>query len=208
MNKKMVFFDLDGTLLDEEKKILNSTKIAIKKLQEKHIIPAIATGRPPAKIQWILNELNIHSYITINGQHAVYEGNEVYKIPFNQDFLQDITSFASSRKHPLVYGSLLDMKSSIESHPYIKDVYKPVNMGYPPVNQGYFRGHLIYKLILFCEKPHEDFYKETFQDMQFTRWHKYALDVIPNGISKAKGIAKFLELTGIPKENTYAFGGN
>ncbi|WP_462410297.1 Cof-type HAD-IIB family hydrolase [Neobacillus sp. Marseille-QA0830] len=206
MNKRIVFFDLDGTLLNEEKKILESSKMAIKKLQEKGVIAAIATGRPPKSIKWILDELNIHSYITINGQHAVYEGEEVYKKPFEREFLHDIVRFSSTNQHPLVYASLDDMKSSIENHRYIKDVYELGKMSYPPVDKNFFRDNLIYKLILFCEDLEEDFYKERYQIMQFIRWHKYALDVLPNEISKAVGISTFLEMTGIQKENVYAFG--
>ncbi|MBJ3791752.1 HAD hydrolase family protein, partial [Bacillus sp. OA1] len=43
MNDKIVFFDIDGTLLDHDKKIPQSTRDAVKQLQEKGVHVAIAT---------------------------------------------------------------------------------------------------------------------------------------------------------------------
>ncbi|MBJ6721778.1 HAD hydrolase family protein, partial [Bacillus sp. PR5] len=37
MNDKIVFFDIDGTLLDHDKKIPQSTRDAVKQLQEKGV---------------------------------------------------------------------------------------------------------------------------------------------------------------------------
>lgn len=206
MNKKIVFFDLDGTLLNEDKKLLESSKLAIKKLQEKNIITAVATGRTPAKVKWLLDELNINSYVSINGQYVVYEGKEIHKNPLSFDFLHDITQFSTSKKHALAYVSLSDVKTSIGEHPYVRNLYEPNKMAYPSVDQNHYRTEPIYQLLLFCENPDEVMYKERYIENRFIRWNRFALDVLPNGISKATGIAKLLEIAGIDKENTYAFG--
>ncbi|MEK3993115.1 Cof-type HAD-IIB family hydrolase [Robertmurraya sp. FSL R5-0851] len=206
MNKKVVFFDLDGTLLNKEKKLLESSKIAIKKLQENNILPVIATGRTPAKVQWVFDELNIDSYVAINGQYVVYEGKEIHKEQLDTKFLHDITQFTTSNKHALAYVSLSDVKSSIENHPYIKNVYEPHHMPYPSFGPNHYHTNPIYQLLLFCQDPDQTLYQERYGDKKFVRWHPFVLDVLPNGVSKATGITKFLEIAGIQKENTYAFG--
>lgn len=206
MNKKIVFFDLDGTLLNPEKALLDSSKKAIKKLQENNIMTAVATGRTPAKINWLLEELNINSYVSINGQYVVYEGKLIYENPLDVDFLHDITQVASSHHHPLAYVSLSDVKASIENHPYVKQVYEPAKMAYPAVDPNHYHSNPIYQLLLFCERPEEERYQERYSNKRFVRWHKSALDVLPNGISKATGIKTFLEAAGIQKEDAYAFG--
>ncbi|MFC4766814.1 HAD hydrolase family protein [Effusibacillus consociatus] len=43
MPYKIVFFDIDGTLVNEEKKIPPDTKVAIEKLKDRNIKVAIAT---------------------------------------------------------------------------------------------------------------------------------------------------------------------
>src|SRR5690625_3176849 len=63
MDKTIVFFDIDGTLVDDEKQMLATTKQAIKDLQRNGVHIAIATGRPPFMFQEIRDELDIDSYI-------------------------------------------------------------------------------------------------------------------------------------------------
>lgn len=47
MNKKIIFFDIDGTLYDHDKKIPESTKRAVHLLKEKGHHLFIASGRSP-----------------------------------------------------------------------------------------------------------------------------------------------------------------
>lgn len=95
MEKKIVFFDLDGTVLNEDKQILESTKTAIRLLQDKGVYTAIATGRVPLMFDWILEELNIDSYVSTNGQYVVFEGKEIYSNPLDPEMLNSITDVAT-----------------------------------------------------------------------------------------------------------------
>jgi len=47
MTKKLIFFDIDGTLLDFDKKIPESTRNAVQQLKDNGHDVAIATGRAP-----------------------------------------------------------------------------------------------------------------------------------------------------------------
>ena len=47
MEKQLIFFDIDGTLLDDDKKLPESTKYAVQRLKELGHEVAIATGRSP-----------------------------------------------------------------------------------------------------------------------------------------------------------------
>ena len=69
--KHIIFFDIDGTLLDEDKIMPNSTKEAIFALKEQGHEVAIATGRAPFMFVDIREELNIDTYISYNGQYNV-----------------------------------------------------------------------------------------------------------------------------------------
>ncbi|ALC83896.1 hypothetical protein AM592_22105 [Bacillus gobiensis] len=57
MTGKMIFFDIDGTLLNHDKKILLSTKEAIQALKEKGHEVAIATGRAPFMFEDLYGEV-------------------------------------------------------------------------------------------------------------------------------------------------------
>ena len=45
MGRKIVFFDIDGTLLDEQKQLPLSTIEAVRRLKQSGVYVAIATGR-------------------------------------------------------------------------------------------------------------------------------------------------------------------
>ena len=47
MEVKAVFFDIDGTLVNDRKSVLKSNKEAIKIVKEQGVIVGVATGRGP-----------------------------------------------------------------------------------------------------------------------------------------------------------------
>uniref|UniRef100_UPI003081AFBA HAD hydrolase family protein n=1 Tax=Virgibacillus salexigens TaxID=61016 RepID=UPI003081AFBA len=59
MHNKIVFFDIDGTILDHDKQIPLTTKKSIQKLKENGVYVAIATGRAPFMFEDIRKELQI-----------------------------------------------------------------------------------------------------------------------------------------------------
>lgn len=60
-NIKLVAIDLDGTLLNSDKKVSRKNFEIIKKLREKGIFVVIATGRPFGGFSWILDDLELNS---------------------------------------------------------------------------------------------------------------------------------------------------
>ena len=73
MMKKVVFFDIDGTLVTRNNQVPKTTIEAIEQLKKNGVTPIIATGRSPLLIKEIAQTLNIDSYISMNGQYIVYE---------------------------------------------------------------------------------------------------------------------------------------
>lgn len=60
-NVKLVAIDLDGTLLNSDKKVSRKNFEIIKKLRAKGIFVVIATGRPLGGFSWILDDLELNS---------------------------------------------------------------------------------------------------------------------------------------------------
>ena len=57
MSYKIVFFDIDGTLVDHENNMPQSTVDAVEKLKEKGIKVVLATGRSPVHIKEVARKL-------------------------------------------------------------------------------------------------------------------------------------------------------
>lgn len=63
MEKKLFAFDIDGTLLNDKKEILPSTKKAIQKLIDLNHIVVLSTGRLPIQTRELILELGLKHYI-------------------------------------------------------------------------------------------------------------------------------------------------
>src|SRR5699024_1203950 len=87
MNKSIIFFDIDSTLLNHEKELPKSAKEAILKLKENGHIVAIATGRAPFMYADLRKELEIDTYVSYNGQYVVLNGEVIYIYTFNFSFI-------------------------------------------------------------------------------------------------------------------------
>ncbi|MDF0725358.1 Cof-type HAD-IIB family hydrolase [Cytobacillus sp. S13-E01] len=206
MKKKLVFFDIDGTLLDHDKNLPLSTKLAIKNLQEVGVNVAIATGRAPFMFQELRRELGITSYISFNGQYVVYEGEVIYKNPLDSKLLPKLKEHANESNHPIVFMNESVMRSSVESHQYIHESMGSLKFEHPAYDPNFYTNREIFQALLFCTKEEEETYVSKYPAFHFIRWHDYSTDIIPLGGSKAEGIKKMMESIAIDRENVYAFG--
>ena len=205
--QSVIFFDIDGTLLDHDKKLPASTKEAIFKLKEEGHIVAIATGRAPFMYKELREELDIDTYVSYNGQYVVLEGEVISTNPLNIDSLEKITAAALLNDHPIVYMDHEDMKANVLEHAYINESIKTLKINHFPTHDPhYYVGREMYQSLLFCAEGEEKQYEEAFHDFDFIRWHPLSVDILPAGGSKARGIEKVMEKLGLSAEHVYAFG--
>lgn len=206
-NKSIIFFDIDGTLLNHDKELPLSTKESIFKLKELGHEVAIATGRAPFMFEDLRKELGINTFVSYNGQYVVLRGEELYKNPLNASAIEKLTEAALHNNHPVVFMDHEDMKTNVPEHSYITESIATLKISrFPSHDPHYYKGRELFQSLLFCPEGEEQQYEQEFRDFDFVRWHPVSVDVLPNGGSKAKGIEKIVEKLGISKENQYAFG--
>lgn len=204
--KKTIFFDIDGTIYDEEKNIPASTREAIAELKRRGHHVAIATGRADYMFEGLREELGIDSYVSLNGQYAVYEGRPVYKNPIATGVLEELTLFAEKLDHPVAYTDTAGMRVNVADHEYINTSVGSLKLVFPTHDAGYFLKNDIYQAMIFCPQESQQIYAERYPELNFIRWHPFCMDVLPGNGSKANGIAEMLKVIGVEKEEVYAFG--
>lgn len=205
--QSVIFFDIDGTLLNHEKELPISTKEAIFKLKEHGHVVAIATGRAPFMFEDLRKELDINTFVSYNGQYVVLEGKVLYTNPLKIASLEKLTEAALFNNHPVVFMDHEDMKANVPEHAYIKESIETLKIPHFPTHDPhYYKGRELYQTLLFCPEGEEKQYEQEFHDFDFVRWHPVSVDVLPKGGSKAKGIEKIVEKLGFPEERQYAFG--
>lgn len=86
MEKKYLFFDIDGTLTDNAtKKIVPSAQVALQKLQEEGHFVAIATGRAHYKARPFMEEIGLHNMVCCGGNALVLHDELIENIPLERE---------------------------------------------------------------------------------------------------------------------------
>ncbi len=205
MNKKIVFFDIDGTLLNEKKELPESTKEAINLLRKNDVHVAIATGRGPMMYTDIRKELDIDCYVSYNGAYCVYDEKVVFKNIIGAKELGKLTKLAKDRNHAMIYVNADHFYSSRESD-FIKQCFGELHWPIPEVKPDFYLSNEIYQVLLFSESENDSYYAKGVPNVDYIRWHDFSMDVLPKGGSKAFGIEKMISEMGYKMENVYAFG--
>ncbi|MBA3927144.1 Cof-type HAD-IIB family hydrolase [Listeria rustica] len=204
--KKIVFFDVDGTLVNDNKEIPDSARKAVKDLQDKGVYVAIASGRAPFLLKDICEELNINSYVSFNGQYVVFEGEMVFDNPLPQASMERLIEVTEERDHPLVFMNEETLRTNIPDHHKVHEGMNSLKEGYPELDAEFYKGRTLYQCLLFADESHDAFYKEKFPEYGFLRWHDVSMDVAPANGSKAVGIREMLKRLDFKIEDAYAFG--
>lgn len=205
--KKLIFFDIDGTLVDSDGIIPTSTKEGIAQLKELGHDVVIATGRAPFMFDDIRQELDIHSYVCFNGQLAVFGDQIIHKNPLNQEALKRLTTAAEENGHPIVHVDPFGIGASDPHHNDLIECMQPDKLAVPIIHDAhYYEGRDIIQSMLFLREHETASYVSNFSDFRFTHWHPLAVDVDPAGGSKAKGCEVVMNHLGYSIDHVYAFG--
>ncbi|WP_332650485.1 Cof-type HAD-IIB family hydrolase [Lysinibacillus sp. 54212] len=203
---KILFFDVDGTLYNDDKILPSSAKEAIFKARENGHEIAIATGRAPFMIESLLQELEIDTYVTFNGQYVVYKGEVIFTDSVSNEQLQEIIAFGTARNEPVVFLNEKEMIASTTNDAKIEQSLATLQYPYPRIDEVFYETNDVYQTLIFMEKEYEELYKQTFPQVQFVRWHQYSCDILPKAGSKARGIQKVLQHIGKTMDDAIAFG--
>src|SRR5690625_1863833 len=207
MTQKIIFFDIDGTLLNDDKKLPARTEKAIQQLRDNGHTIVLATGRAPFNFKELRKKLDVTSYISLNGQYVVLNNHVIYKNPLNLNALNELIIFAADQSHPLLYANHEQWLSKMNHNDRLRNIIGSLKVPYeitfeaPPYGESEN-----FQALLFCEADEEEHYQERFDQFHFVRWHDYTVDVLPKGGSKALGIERLIEAAGLKLENAYAFG--
>ena len=100
MELKIVFSDVDGTLLNSENKMLDGTKYAIQKLHEKEIPFVIISARSPSGIYPILEENGFSCPIICYSGALILDDkkNTIYSAGFSKETAENVINFIEEEK--------------------------------------------------------------------------------------------------------------
>lgn len=203
---KIIFFDIDGTLVDPATgNIPPKTREALKRLHEKGILLAIATGRPTASLP-DLTGLPFDAFCAFNGSLCYTQKEIIHSVPIPPEDVRKVIHNAAAIGRPVTVA----VRHRLAANGWdqdLADYYALAGLVLTVAED--FESVLeenVYQMMLGCrESDHPAIIRGTKgTDITFA-WNR-AADVIPAGSGKAQAIEKILAYYGLDPSQAMAFG--
>lgn len=209
--KKILFFDIDGTLISEvNNQIPESTKIALKKAQENGHITIINTGRTRALIEPRLQDMGFDGYICGCGTYIEVRGKVLYHKTIEKNKYAEIKNLLKENE----MDAILEGKEAIfmDFDSEDKEVQAKIKAfekrGFPMKSYTSEDLSIDKFFAKLKNKDKLDSIVEYFENEGFDYIDRGSndMEVVPKGHSKASGMEFLLNYFNLEKEDSYAFG--
>ncbi|MEE3808029.1 Cof-type HAD-IIB family hydrolase [Lysinibacillus fusiformis] len=206
MNYNIIFFDVDGTLINyEDGCVEESTKQAIQLLQERGIHLVAATGRPLSMCQEI-QALGIETFITANGAYVKHKDLIIHKTPIAKDIVQNVQAFAREQQHSLTFFTEQLSMNGIQHPAAFNTMQATLSLRNFPVVNEKIVDEEVFLMCLYADEEAEKRYASQFPHIFWQRWHPYIVNVLQQDVAKSIAVKAVLDHFNIDPENAIAFG--
>jgi len=123
MKSKLIFFDIDGTLIDGRGLLLSSTKKALQKLKENGNQIFLATGRCKAEMPRHVLEIGFHGMVLGSGSYVEYEGEVLYHDIMDHHKVSELGEALAKQGH-VMYSARTACYLSQETKDYFFELVK------------------------------------------------------------------------------------
>ena len=214
MKAKLFVTDMDGTLLNSQRKITDTVKLAIKKAVKAGVIFTVATGRMHISALPYVQELGIDvPVITYNGALIKYaSGDEVFASYLDKHLVQSLVDYAQEQNiHIQLYS---DDKLYYSQENELSKFYQTAAgvTGHPVGDALDEYMDKVPKLLLIGRTPEEadraarDIAAKFAGQIVAVKSTPIYVELIKPGINKASAIAKMAEIYKVPSEAILAIG--
>ncbi|MDD3173007.1 MAG: HAD family hydrolase [Herbinix sp.] len=210
MSSKIIFFDIDGTILSHRNfRILDSTKAAIKQARENGHLTFINTGRTFSEIEDEIKDVGFDGYVCGCGTYIYLNSSVLFKTSIDratrQMLIKDLRKYkleAVLEGNSAIYfdSKLRNVKLKSVHDMFKRRNFNVLNWDDPNIKFEKFC------LWLDTSESHLPFYNKYDSTFDFIKRDEPFLEVVPKGYSKATGIEYLLSHLNIPHENAYALG--
>ncbi len=210
--KKIVFFDVDGTLVDDATRIFPQSAIdAISALRQHGHLAIINTGRPYAHIEPRVLEQDWDGCVSACGQEVRAEGRVIYSVAPTKELCAKIRDIIRTCAMGVFYeterGYVLDGQRYLPSEG-LSEVKRMEKKGLPveydPDREDFAFEKFVTYEIPGCDR--ERFWREASEDFNLIDRGNGMIEAVLAGNSKATGIARILEHFSMSRQDAAAFG--
>lgn len=205
-NTKIIFFDIDGTLIDMNKKrVTDKTLETLARLQQNNILICLATGRTPVSLP-VFPGIAFDAYLTFNGSYCYASEKTVYSCPIPAEDVAAILKNAAAIGRPVSLAS----KNRVAANGKDADLIEYYSFAGLEVEIAddfdTFSHEEIYQIMLGCRITDHPRLLQNVSHAQITYWWDRAVDIIPADSGKGNGVQRILEYYHIDRSQALAFG--
>lgn len=215
MEYKVVFCDVDGTLLNSEHRMLDSTLASIKRLKEKEVPFVIVTARGPSGIYPIFERYKfVCPMVCYSGALIVDENGEIlYSNGFSKGTASSIIHYIEEKDMDCTWN-IYSMDTWIVKDRSDARVIREENIVEANSIEGNVdmipEGVLISKILCMCNPKYtnqiEEELKAKFPCLAIMKSSDILIEIMNKGISKGKSIEFLCDKWGIDINSTVGFG--
>lgn len=213
MDAKVIFFDVDGTLIDCASGLMcvpESTKKAIESIKRNGDFAVLATGRPKSFLGDGLLELRFDAYITSNGTYIEKKNDILYNKQIDSITLKEAIGFFNSMSLEFVLESQNFSYFSSLNVDYVLKYIKKYSIPEKSITDKWNMDSIFSnKMVVFTRNSKQAescvrYFGDKFNLMNHSGEKSY--DINLKDCTKADGIERLLAYLNIPIEDTYAIG--
>lgn len=221
MKYKLLALDMDGTLLNSEKKISPKTAQTISELSKTGVHVVLSTGRGLTEVSDYKNELNFMNYGIFVSGGLIYDfkkSEEIFSHPLSENFLMELIDAGLEEKamiHILTVTKSMISRADIshieDFHMEIyKDMYERISEDCMDFKKFVHEnpGKIIKFNMYHRNKESQQRNFERFKNypLTFSYAEETALETSPKGITKASGLHELCNFLKVDISETIAVG--
>ncbi|MDW8681386.1 Cof-type HAD-IIB family hydrolase [Streptococcus suis] len=217
---KLIALDMDGTLLNENKELMQPQIDAIHQAVKAGVIVVLCTGRPLVGVKPFVQQLGFDKedeYIIVNNGCSTHSTKDWSLIDWEELSAEDVRYLAGFTENDDVQISLFDEEDYFvlaeKANDRVNLDASLVGMTPQPIDldEATSGKHRFFEAMFVGEKEHIDAFENQHnpvlsQGYSTVRSQDYLLEILPNGASKATGLKKLADRLGILPEEIMAMG--
>lgn len=203
---RIVFFDIDGTLIDmERKEISEKTLEALRRLKERGMLLCLATGRGPLTLPRF-EGVEFDAFLTFNGSYCFNREETIFSNPLPGEDVRTLIRNAAALGRPVSIATRDRMVANGRDQDLV-DYYafakREVEVA-PDFDRA--AGEEVYQVMLGCRKADYPLLLRGTRRAKIAAWWDRAADIIPADGGKGVGIGKILAFYQLDRAQALAFG--
>lgn len=222
MDKRIIFFDCDGTLRDNVLGVLDKTKEAIKELKRRGHYVVLCTGRGKEVIHEDVLELNLDGIIASGGAYIEIFDSVIRNISFEKNKIKKIyENLSKESKNGFIFESndiVLINKEALKKLEKMNeeklknipvDMQKKVTLLEKIKYEDNIRQYEKYKVNKICLWGSKDIFLKVaseLEDFQVIQEQEEYYELAPKGVNKGTAVKLICDFLKVDLSKTISFG--